>query len=87
MKRVTKSKQKRAMPGTVIDARGVTLSAGVAAFDEVLVKQFKDIVSKAPADAEQIKSKGFGEAGPVLGPAAVELPLPHPYQHGDDDAA
>jgi hypothetical protein len=63
MKRVTKSKQKRAMPGTVIDARGVTLSAGVAAFDEVLVKQFKDIVSKAPADAEQIKSEGFGQGG------------------------
>jgi hypothetical protein len=44
MKRATKSKQ--TMPGTVSDHRGVTLSAGVAAFDEVLVKRFKDIVSK-----------------------------------------
>jgi hypothetical protein len=79
------TKRKPTMPGTVIDARGITLSAGVAAFDEVLVMRFKDIAAKAPATAEQINPEAFGEEGPVVGPAAIELPLPHPYQHGDDD--
>jgi hypothetical protein len=83
MKRTKAEKQKPTPPGTVIDRRGVTLSAGVAAFDEALVKRFKDI-AKAPTDTEQIKSETFGEEGPVVGPAAVVLPLP--YQHGDDDS-
>jgi hypothetical protein len=38
----------------------------------------------APAEAEQIDSEWFGEEGPVVGPAAVELPLAQPHQHGDD---
>jgi hypothetical protein len=77
------TRHKQAKPGTVIDARGITLSAGVAAFDEALVKRFKEI-AKAPAEAEQIESEWFGEEGPVVGPAAVELPLAQPHQHGDD---
>ena len=81
------TKQKPTMPGTVIDARGITLSAGVAAYDEVLVKRFKDIAAKATASPPQINSEAFGEEGPVVGPAAVELPLPHPYQYGEDDTA
>jgi hypothetical protein len=82
MKRVMKIKQKRA--GPAIEARGVTLSAGGVAFDEVLVKRFKDIGAQARGHAEQIKPEAFGEDGPMVGPAAAELPLPHPYQHGDD---
>ena len=82
MKRTKTSKQKPTLPGTVIDRRGVTLSAGVAAFDEALVKRFT-VIGKGSTDAEQIKSEWFGEEGPVMDPAAVALP--HPYQHGDDD--
>jgi hypothetical protein len=37
------------MAGTVIDDRGITLSAGVAAFDKVLVERFKDFTAKTPA--------------------------------------
>jgi hypothetical protein len=77
-----KIKQKRAMPAKVIEATGVTLSAGGVAFDEVLVKRIKDMVAQARADAEHIKPELFGEEGPVV---VAELPLPHPYQHGDDD--
>jgi hypothetical protein len=73
-----RSRQKPTMPGTAIDRRGVTLSAGVAAFDKALVTRFKDIAAKAPAGPEQIRSEAVGEEGP----AAVELPLPH--QQGDD---
>jgi hypothetical protein len=77
MKRVMKIKQKRAMPAKVIEGRGVTFSGGGVAFDEVLVKQFKD-----RAVAEQTKPEAVGEEGPMVGPAAAEQPLPHPYQHG-----
>jgi hypothetical protein len=66
--------QKPTMPGTVIDARGITLSAGVAAFDEVLVERFKNIAAKAPAGPEQIISEALGEEGPVVGPAANQVP-------------
>jgi hypothetical protein len=60
------------MPGTVIDARGITLSAGVATFDEVLVKRFKDIAAKAAAGHEQIKSwrsakRAWWSAPPPIG--------------------
>jgi hypothetical protein len=65
MKRTKDSRQKPAMPGTVIDARGITVSAGVAAFDEALVARFKDIAAKAPAGPEQIKAAALGEAGPA----------------------
>jgi hypothetical protein len=82
MKRTKAGKQKPTPPGTVIDRRGVTLSAGVAAFDAALVKRFKDF-AKGPTDAEQINSEAFGEDGPLVGPAAVVLP--HLYQAGDDD--
>jgi hypothetical protein len=74
-------RQKPTMPGTVIDHRGITLSAGVAAFDEALVKRFKDFAT-APADAEQITSDAFGEEGPVIGPATNQFP----WLRGDDDA-
>ena len=53
MKRTKTARQRQTLPAMVFDARGVTLSAGVAAFDEALVKRFKDL-AKAPADAEQI---------------------------------
>ena len=75
--RRTKPKQKQSLPGTVIDSRGVTLSAGVAAFDEALVKQFRN--ANVPVSAEQIKFGAFGEEGP----ANIGLPLPHPHR---DDA-
>jgi hypothetical protein len=78
-----KIKQKR-MPDKMTETRGVTPSAGGVAFDEVLVKKFKDIVAQARGEAEQIKPEAIGEEGPVVGPAAAEPPLPHPYQHGDD---
>jgi hypothetical protein len=74
--------QKPTIPGTVIDHRGITLSAGVAAFDRALVERFKDFVN-APADAEQITSDAFGEEGPVVGLAAYQFP----WLRGDDDAA
>ena len=77
MRRNKTGKPKQSLPGTVIDSRGVTLSAGVAAFDEALVKQFRD--AKAPAGTDQITSGAFGEEGP----ADIELPLPHPHR---DDA-
>jgi hypothetical protein len=84
MKRTKYPKQNPAMLGTVIDHRGITLSAGVGAFDEALVERFKNIATQAPACSEHIKSETFGEAGPVVSPAADRLPQPHPYQRGDD---
>jgi hypothetical protein len=73
MKRTKTSKQKPTLPGTVIDRRGVTLSAGVAAFDTALVNRF-NVIGKGATDAEQIKSEWFGEEGPVVGSVAVVLP-------------
>jgi hypothetical protein len=75
MKQIKDPRQKPAMPGTVIDARDITLSAEIAVFDEALVKRFKAIAAKAPAGPE-----AFGEEGPVLAPATNE------NQHGGDDA-
>jgi hypothetical protein len=64
--------RKPTLPGTVIDARGITLSAGVTAFDEALVKRFRD------GDAAEAQTpQAFGEQGP----AAVKLSLP---ERGDD---
>jgi hypothetical protein len=76
------SGQKPNMPGTMIDTRGISLSAGVAAFDAVLVKRFRDAAAKAPMVAEQIQSEAFGEAGP----APVQPRLPQPFRRGDDEA-
>jgi hypothetical protein len=78
-----KFNQKRATPSNVVEIRDVTLSAGGVAFDEVLVKKFKEIGAQAGGDAEQIKPEAVGEEDPVVGPAADEPPLSHPYQHGD----
>jgi hypothetical protein len=77
-----RSRQEPTMPGTVIDHRGITLSAGVAAFDEALVTRFKEIAAQATAGREHIKSETLGEAGPAVN----ELPLPDRYPHRDDDA-
>jgi hypothetical protein len=77
-----KIKQKR-MPDKMTETRGVTPSAGGVAFDEVLVKKFKEIGAQAGGDAEQIKPEAVGEEDPLVGPAADEPPLSHPYQHGD----
>jgi hypothetical protein len=70
MKRTKAGKQKPTPPGTVIDRRGVTPSAGVAAFDEGLVQRFKG----RPTDTERIKSEAFGEEGPVVGPDFDDFP-------------
>jgi hypothetical protein len=84
MKRTKAGKQKPTPPGTVIDRRGVTLSAGVAAFDEALVQRFK-----RPTDAEQIKSEAFGEEGPVVGPDFEDFPsgLPQNRRAGSSSEA
>ena len=81
MKRAKTAKQKQTLPGTVANAGGVPLFAGIAAFDHALVQRFKDI-AKVPADAERITSETFGEWGPAVGHAVVEVPLPD--KHGDD---
>jgi hypothetical protein len=61
----------------VIDHRGVTLSAGIAAFDKTMVERFKDFTAEAPADVEQIEFDPFDEDGHgqslgciVLGPVS-----------------
>jgi hypothetical protein len=76
-----RTRQNPAMPGTVIDHRGITLSAGVAAFDEALVKD----TAKDPNDTAQSQSDACGEVGPVIGSAVVELRVPQLYQQSDDD--
>jgi hypothetical protein len=77
-----KIKQKRAMPANVIETRDLTLSAGVVAFHEVLVKQFNDLVAQARGDAEQVKPEAVGEDGPVVGPATAQLPLDDGQEKG-----
>jgi hypothetical protein len=59
----------------VIDARGVTLSAGVALFDAVLAVE-------AAGKAEESEAEALGEEDPVVCPASNKLP-----QHGDDGAS
>ena len=56
----------------MIDARGVTLSAGVALFDEVL-----DVEAEGRANQSQVEA--LDKADPLLAPAAAE-----PFQRGDD---
>jgi hypothetical protein len=51
-----RTRQNPTMPGTVIDHRGITLSAGVAAFDEALVND----TAKDPTDTAQSQSDGCG---------------------------
>jgi hypothetical protein len=53
MKRRTKVQQKQARPGTVTDARGITLSAGVAAFNAALDKESEDIVARVAERGER----------------------------------
>jgi hypothetical protein len=61
MKRKAKTQQKQARPGTVTDAKGITLSAGVAVFNAVLDKE--DIAAKAAARGES-KAEACGDGGP-----------------------
>jgi hypothetical protein len=79
MKRTMKTRQRTVRPGTVIDTRGITLSAGVALFDEVLALE-------AANKARQIEDEALGEDGPVISSPAGELFVPHPLRRGDHNA-
>jgi hypothetical protein len=63
MKRKTKTQQNQARPGTVTDAKGITLSAGVAVFNAALDKESEDIAAKAAAHGES-EADACGDGGP-----------------------
>jgi hypothetical protein len=87
MKRTKTGKQKATPPGTVINRRGVTLSAGVATFDGAQVKRFNDI-AKGLTDVEQTNSEAVREEGPDEGPrryraaAAASISAPRRGRRG-----
>jgi hypothetical protein len=58
IKRKSTPEQQQGRPATVTDDRGITLSAGVAAFDETLDKEVEDVAKKGAARPEQLEGEG-----------------------------